>query len=111
MPFGDQLRTHEDVDLPFPEIRKHAQELAAAPGYVAVQAGHPRARKKLDEFLLDLLSSLADIVKVLTSASRTNGWKSTRVTAVVTDQAVLAAMIGERDGTIHTALRLAAAPA
>src|SRR5207249_3597347 len=99
------------IDLARAEVGKDFLELPPAPGRVAVQALHARPREKFRQLALDLLRPLADVVKVLAVAHRTASGHDGRVAAVVAHQAMLATVIGERDGTVHASDRLATAPA
>src|SRR5439155_9281390 len=98
---GDQLGADQDIDLARAEVGKDFLELPPAPRRVAVQALHARAREKFRQLALDLLRPLADVVKVLAVADRAASGHDGRVTAVMAHEAMLATVIGERDGTVH----------
>ena len=107
VPFGDQLRPHQDVNLALAEIVKHFAEVPTTPRSVAVQSLHPCTGKKLRQLRFDLFSALTHVLQVLARASGTPRGDIRGIAAVMAHQAVGATVIGERNGAIHAALRLA----
>ena len=103
VPLGDELRAHQDVDLSPAEGGKNSLELPSAPRHVAIQTLHSRAWEKLRKLLLDLFRAFADVVEVLAVAGRAASGQARGVAAIVADQAMLAAVIRQRDGAVDAA--------
>ena len=111
MPFGHHLGSHQNINLARAKIGEDARESSRAARHVAVEARDAGVGEEFRELELDFLRALADVVQVLAPALGTSRGDRRGETAVVADEPVLAAVVGEGDRAIRAAHRLAAAPA
>ena len=97
VPLGDHLRADQDVEIALAESLQDDFVLPLAGDGVAIQARDARAGKLAVQFLLHFFRTHAEKVDVLALALRAYRRNAFGVTAVVAQQAAVAAMKGQRD--------------
>src|SRR5579875_3747085 len=79
-----------------------------ATGDIPIQSFNSCPRKQIAEFVFDLFSALANIVKVLAATGRALRWNLCGVAAIMANQAMLTAVISERNRAMNARDRLPA---
>src|SRR5579885_941527 len=82
-----------------------------ATGDIPIQSFNSCPRKQIAEFVFDLFSALANIVKVLAATGRALRWNLCGVAAIMANQAMLTAVISERNRAMNARDRLPATAA
>ena len=95
MAFGEHLCADKHIQLACAEFKYGALEKFAARGRVAVQACDAKRWKTLAQHLFNLLCPFANVVNKFVLTRRAVRWCSAAMIAIVTDDAHLAAMIGQ----------------
>ena len=83
MPFGDHLRTNENIDLSRAKSAEDALEITQVAHRVAIHSADAGVGINALEFVLEPLGSLADIMDVLAVALRTMLFRAAGQTAVL----------------------------
>src|SRR3954468_7783937 len=103
MPFGQELRAHEDVAFAAPHLGECARELAATAGAIAVDAHDARLRKVRGESLLHALRTAAHCFQVDVAAGRACAWNGMLRPAMVAVESPIGCVQHEPSRTARAA--------
>src|SRR5437870_1211543 len=107
MSLGEHLSSDEQIDFTFAEIQQCLFKLMPSRFGVAIDSADSNLRKFLTQKLVDLFRTFANVVNVLACTGRALRRRALMMIAVMTDQRLIAAMIGECHVAIRTFDRFA----